>query len=127
MTLPTFCILLSMIELSIGAPLVVSPVVTARRLNDLSRHDLLYPVVGLLTALFCAVPPVGHPWPSWSLAGVIIGAAWLGLRKGLSIVWFPRYLQPVAEFMLSGARRVCIVGICAILAGILFLVASSPV
>jgi len=127
MTLPTFCILLSMIELSIGAPLVVSPVVTARRLNDLSRHDLLYPVVGLLTALFCAVPLVEHPWPSWSPAGIIIGVAWLGLGKGLSIMWFPRYLRPVSEFMLSGERRVRSVGIGAILTGILFLVASGRV
>ncbi len=124
MQLSTFALLMAATELLVGLPMLVAPAATADWLVRLMKTEHTYRLVGAVFFAMCVLPLAGSCEVTFDVAGIVRLAALLGAVKSLIICWWPSRHARLAETMLASPLGRRFMGVAAVAAGVLFLLAA---
>lgn len=121
MHLSVFCYMLGLAELLVGIPLLVSPTKTAYWINELKQADMVMRLIGGLFLLASILVLSTGVSIGRDVAGLVRLCAWGVAIKSLTICWWPSWHHNLMQRMLSIPWLQSVMGLVAIVCGVLFL------
>lgn len=119
MTLSTFALVIGTLSYLFGLPLLFHERETMEWMKKLLKDDPLLRVIGAVVTIMCLGVLLRHWRITADAEGLIVLIAWLGLIKGLYLVWgAPEYSRIMHNFLT--ARHPALLGMLGIICGALF-------
>lgn len=125
MALSTFALVIAVVELVFGIPMILFPGKTTDRVLELTRNEPLYRTVGAFFLVICVLVLAEGISVGTDTAGLIRLVAWLGAAKSLVICWWPEKHSHLIERVLAQRAAQRLSGVMAVVAGVLFILAST--
>lgn len=116
--------MLGLAELLVGIPLLISPTKTAYWFNELKRADMVMRLIGGLFLLASILVLSRGASIGRDVAGLVRLFAWIVAIKSLTICWWPSWHHNVGQRMFSMPWLRSVMGLVAIVWGVLFLLAG---